>query len=243
MDLEPKNLIKKATTTNQVPKSAFFSCLYQFIIKKRKKRKRKKREKEEKREREKREEKVQNSNLTNLLSKLAYQIAYCNTENCAPLSILLCIYATEHEACLMLSFALQLVYGVSIIIIHVCILIIFCCSSIGFICISIQAFVISGLVITLSAPDSFLSVVLPPNNSITASTPLIRARCQISDHGRILFILLIAFMGSHARCHPPPPTSSILLIRSIRRVYSSLDRATSPYYTPTHSLISSIAQN
>ena len=66
-------------------------------------------------------------------------------------------------------------------------------SSIGFICISIQAFVISGLVLTLSsAPESFVSVVLPPNNSITASTPLIRPRCQISDHGRIL---RIAFMG------------------------------------------------
>ena len=127
-------------------------------------------------------------------------------------------------------------------------LIIFCyllfCSSIGFICISIQAFVISGLVLTFSSvPESFLSVVLPPNNSITASTPLIRARCQISDHGRILFILLIAFMGSHARCHPPPPTSSILLIRSIRRVYSSLDRATPPYWYPRAFTQSSIAQN
>ena len=50
----------KNLTTPHAPLSikAFFSCLYQFIIKKRKKRKRKKREKEEKREREKREEKV-----------------------------------------------------------------------------------------------------------------------------------------------------------------------------------------
>ena len=58
MDLEPKSVLKKATTTNSVPPTAFFSCLYRFIIKKRKKRKRKKREKEEKKEREKREEKV-----------------------------------------------------------------------------------------------------------------------------------------------------------------------------------------
>ena len=80
-------------------------------------------------------------------------------------------------------------------------------SSIGVICISIQAFVVSGLVLTFSsAPESFLSVVLPPNNSITASTPLIRPRCQISDHGRIL---LIAFMGSHARCHPLHPHLNI----------------------------------
>ena len=112
------------------------------------------------------------------------------------------------------------------------ILIIFCCSSIDFICISIQAFVISGLVLTLSASDSFLSVVLPPNNSITASTLLIRPRCQISNHGRILFILHYCIMGSHTRCHPTLPNSSILFIRSIRRVYSSLDRATPPYFIP-----------
>ena len=222
MDLEPKSVLKKATTTNQVPQLAFFSCLYRFIIKKRKKRKRKKREKEEKREREKREEKVQNSNLTNLsIASLhtycilqLYNSTTCNTEHCALLSILLCIYATEHEACLMLSFALQLVYGVSIIIIYVCmpILIIFCCSSIGFICISIQAFVISGLVLTFSsAPESFLSVVLAPNNSITASTPLIRPRCQISDHGRILFILQYCIYGQPCSMPPPPPTSQYCL--------------------------------
>ena len=105
-------------------------------------------------------------------------------------------------------------------------------SSIGFICISIQAFVISGLVLTFSsAPESFLSVVLAPNNSITASTPLIRPRCQISDHGRILFILhlWVAMLDATPSTH-----ISILLIRSIRRVYSSLDRATPPYYTPAH---------